>query len=116
MGSKFESLQFLSEEEVIEVLDSREFNSPEAITIFGRYADQCHVEADRKADADRNNPVSSNRANIEAEIKIALVMLKSSRYKSEGIESLEETLIAAKQSETTVDLVEEIETILSRKL
>ncbi len=102
----------LTEEAVIEALDAHTLNAPEALEILGKYADQCHAEADREAQADPDSALASNRANLKAEIKIAQVGLKSREYKSLAIESLEQTLMAASQDEATEDLAEQITSIL----
>ena len=102
----------LTAEGVAQILDAHELNAPEDIEALGRYADQCHAEADAEAQADPESAIASNRANLKAEIKIALIYIKSKEYKSIGLESLEETLIAASQDGTTADLAEQITSIL----
>lgn len=111
---KFESFETppLTGEAVVEILDAHEPGSLEAMEAIGKYADQCHVEADAEAAADPENPAASNRANIKAEIKIALVCMKSEKHKEAARESLEQTLLAASQDDSTADLAEQIRDIL----
>ena len=114
MSNSFESLNIpLTEQEVIQVLEARELNSPESLEIISKYADQCHLEADIEARANPGSAETSNRANIKAEIKIASAALKVKKYKTQVAESLEQTLLAASQSETTADLAEQIQSILN---
>ena len=113
MNNTFERFESpLTEEKLVETLDALEPGSPEARELIGRYADQCHEEADREAAADPENPQASNRANIKAEMKIGLACLKSSRYAESARDSLWQTLEMAIQDENTADLALEIRKVL----
>ena len=101
------------EQEVVLILDTCNVGAPEAITMLGKYVDQCHGDANEESMSNKGSAPVSNRANIKAEIKIATVYLKSQKYKEQGIESLEEALLAASQSEATADLAEQIQLLLS---
>lgn len=111
--SSFENIP-LSEEAVIEVLNSSGIEDPETREILEKYIDQCHTEADAEAAADPENPIASNRANIKADIRIAILYSKTEKYKNQAAESLVDALIAASQNDSTLDLVQEIEMLLSR--
>src|SRR5579871_2589711 len=108
MSESFESFEKtpVSEKVVIEALNAKGIEDLETLELLGKYADQCHAEADREVEADPENADLPNRANIKAEIKIASVYFKSEKYKADGIASLEEALFSAKQTETTAYLAE----------
>lgn len=112
MPESFEGMP-ISEQVVIEALNSYEIGDPRALELLGKFVDQCHVDADREADADQGNPVASNRANIKAEIRIARLYLKTEKYREEAIGSLEEAHNAASQDDSTQDLALEIEELFS---
>ncbi len=97
----------VDEKEVIEALDEKGINDPEAKALLMRYVDQCHAEADREASADLT-PGSSNRANLKAEMKITVLYSKTARYRKFAIESFRELYDAALQNETSSVLVPQI--------
>ncbi len=102
----------ISKEQVVNLLNIREINDPEAVELMMKYIDQCHAEADAEALADPGNFITSNRANIKAEIKIARLYLETQKYKEQAKKSLEDARLAASQSDSTQDLVAEIEQLL----
>lgn len=112
MSESFEKIP-VSEEVVIEVLNTRGVEDPEARELLGKYVDQCHAEADAEAAADPESAEASNRANIKAEIKIALLYSKTDKYKEQARGALEESLMAASQDPSTQDLAEQIENLLN---
>ncbi|OHA62194.1 MAG: hypothetical protein A2556_01030 [Candidatus Vogelbacteria bacterium RIFOXYD2_FULL_44_9] len=98
----------VSEQEVVKILNSKGLEDNEARELLVRYVDQCHVEADTEASADPESSITSNRANIKAEIKIAILYSKTENYRDLAISSLEEALMAAVQDPSTQDLAEQI--------
>ncbi len=107
MSESFENIP-VSEQQLIEALNTKGAEDPEAKELLKGYVDQCHAEADREAAADPKSSDVSNRANIKADIKIVSLYSKTEKYKDYARESLEETLVAASQDESTEDLAEEI--------
>lgn len=77
------------------------------------FVDKSHSEADAEAATDPENPVISNRANIKAEIRIGMEYAKNTRHRDAARESLQATLEAALQNDSTQDLAEEIRGLLS---
>jgi hypothetical protein len=113
MSEQYKSPEKISEQEVIEALNTKGLEDPEAKEMLGIYVDKCHAEADAEAASDPEIPEASNRANIKAEIKIATLYSKTEKYKDIARESLEEIYMAASQLESTQDLASEIELLLA---
>lgn len=103
----------IREEVVIEALNTKGAESQEARELLEKYVDQCHAEADAEAAGDPENPEASNRANIKADIKIAVLYSKTEKYKDSARESLKDAYWAASQNESTKDLVEQIEALMN---
>ncbi len=101
----------ITEEAVIEALNTKGVENQEAREMLEKFVDQCHTEADAEAAADPENPDASNRANIKADIKIAILYSRTEKYKESARESLEDAYWAASQGESTKDLVERIEAL-----
>ncbi len=112
MSESFEQLP-ISEEVVIEALNTRGVEDPEAKELLDKYVNRCQTEAKAEVAADPESPVVSNRAPIKAAIKIAILYSKTERYRDYGRESLQEVLLVASQDDSTQDLVQEIEHLLS---
>jgi len=113
MSESFEKIP-VSEAVVIEALNSKGVEDTETRELLGKYVDQCHAEADMEAAADPESSIASNRANIKAEIKIAVLYSKTDNYKEQARDALEEVYMAASQDESTQDLAQEIGDLLSR--
>lgn len=112
MPESFERRPVL-EEDVINILNTKELDDPEVRGILDRYIDQCHADADAEAAADPQSCVASNRANINAEIRLAKLYMRTDWYIDLAVVSLEDALLAAQQNEDTKDLVNIIEGLLS---
>jgi hypothetical protein len=95
----------VSEEQVIETLRTKGMEDPEAQELLGKFVDQVHAEADKEALADPTNADASNRANIQAQIRIISVYSHVEALKGDALEALTEVLIAAMQDESTKDLM-----------
>ncbi len=111
MFEKPQSPEQITEEVVIEALNTKGIEDPETKELLGKYVDQCHAEADAEALADPESHDASNRANIKADIKIAMLYSKTDRYKDQALQSLEDVRLAASQNDSTKDLVEQIEAL-----
>ena len=102
----------IREEDVVEALNTKGIDDQEAREMLEKYADQCHAEADAEVATDPESPETSNRANIKAEIKIAILYSKTEGYRNQARESLEDAHLAASQSESTQDLAVEIKSLI----
>ncbi len=120
-----ESVEALAaKEQAISALNEKGIDSTEARELLGRYADLCHAEADREASLAPGDPDASNRANIRAEIRIALLWTEVTAESAtevagaEGLETawdlLEQIRQGAGQNPATADLVQEIDGHLDR--
>ena len=98
----------ISEAEVIEALNGKGLEGPEAKALLERYVNECQLEADAKYAADPTAE-TSNRANLETAIKISILYSKTKDYKDLAREGLEEAREAAFQNPATQDLVEQID-------
>lgn len=98
----------VTEQDVIEALNGTGIENPETKDLLTKYVDQCHAEADLKAQA---NPDLSNQANIEAELKIVELYSKT-KYKDYAYDSLMSLYEASIQNDLTKDLVERINLLL----
>jgi len=103
----------INEQEVVNVLDSKGIEDPEVKALLEKYVDQCQAESNAEAKSDPENPEASNRANIKAQIKIAILLSKTEKYKTEAKESFEDAYNAASQNESTHDLAEQIDSLIS---
>ena len=103
--------EVITQEAVIESLNTKGIEDQEARDLLEKYVDQFHTEADAEAVSDPENPRASNRAKIKADIKIATLYAKTIRYKDQARESLEDAYWAASQNESTKDLIEEIDSL-----
>lgn len=101
----------ISEAEVVEALNVKGLEDPEAKALLEKYIDECQAEADAQYAA---NPTAetSNQANLEAAIKIATLYSKTDGYKDLGREGLAEAREAAFQDPATQDLVEQIDLLM----
>lgn len=99
----------VTEQDVIEALNNTGIENKEVKDLFVQYSDQCHAEAELKASIDPN---LSNRANIEAELKIAELYFKT-KHKDYDYDSLKYLKESAIQNDSTKDLVERINILLN---
>jgi hypothetical protein len=113
MTNPFETPNEITEEVVIEALNSKGVENTEAAELLAKYANQCQAEANAEAAGSPEDPLVSNRANIKADIKMAQLYAKTANYKHMAAASLQDTLLAASQDTATQDLAEEIETLLN---
>ncbi|MCC7160606.1 hypothetical protein IT399_02720 [Candidatus Nomurabacteria bacterium] len=102
----------VTEEQVIALLDEREYGDLEAISLFTKYVDQCHADADERAKGVSGS--ESNRINLETEIKIALLKAKTKRYKSYALDDLYALRENALQNDQTQDLAEQIDSLIAQ--
>jgi hypothetical protein len=109
MKESFESSENINEQEVIDALDTKGIEDAETRELVEKFVDRCHAEADAQAVAEHDSKEISNRANILADIKIALLYSKTKKYKEQALESLEDARLAATQSVDTSDLVDQID-------
>jgi hypothetical protein len=100
------------EEGLLLEINSLEKDSQEVREKFTAYADMCHEEAEMIAQSAPGDRVASLRANIQAEMKIAMLYLGTTHYREYGIESLIEQLYLAEHEEVTYDLADQIQEIL----
>jgi hypothetical protein len=102
----------ISEAEIIEALNAKGLEDVEVKALLDKYISQCQLEADAKYAA---NPTAetSNRANLEAAIKIATLYSKTDKYKDLGRAGLEEAREAVFQDPATQDLMEQINSLMS---
>jgi len=113
MSESFGFESFLNlEQSVIEALNGGGIEDLRSKELLGRYADQCQAEANLEVASNPESSEASNRANIKAGIKLAILYSKTEKYKAQAREALEETLWAAQQNESTLDLAREIEELL----
>lgn len=103
----------ISEEYLINMLDSSDIDSPWAIEALTKYIDQCHAEADLEAAEDPGSFIASNRANIKADIKVGILLTKTEKYKDRGMEMLRDAFFTVGQHESTADLADLIKQGLS---
>ena len=112
--NKFEQIrhpeQIITEQEVVSALDGKGVEDQEVKELLIKYVDQCHKESDSKVAIDPN---SSNRSNIEAEIKIAILYSKTRDYKEQALEAFEDLYMAAYQDDSTRDLAEQIDSLIN---
>ena len=99
--------QLISHQEIVNFLNAFEKGAPEAMEKWGKYVDQCHAEATVEGQTD-TDPVTTNRATIKAEIKIARACLDARDYFEEGMGYLEDAHMAAECNESTYDLGDNI--------
>ena len=97
---------------IIDALNSKGVEDPETKELLDKYVAGCQVEADMETAESPENQEVSNRANIKAQIKIATLLTKT-RYKTEALESLNDAYWAASQNESTKDLAEQINALIS---
>lgn len=113
MMESFESpKEILNKETLVELLDAKGPKDPETIAFFRKYIEQCHTEADAKAAANPESAEASNRANIAAIMKAALVYLETVNHKKLARPDLEDVLLAASQRDSTSDLAERARALL----
>jgi NifB/MoaA-like Fe-S oxidoreductase len=74
----------ISEEAVIEALDSGGIEDSEAKKLLEAFVDQCMAEAGREVATEPESAEVSNRANIKAQIKIGRLLSKTKSYKREA--------------------------------
>lgn len=108
MNESYKHPEGVTEQQVIEALNTKGVEDAEARALLEKYVDQCHAEADMEAATDPSNPEASNRANIKADIKIAILYSKTEKYLGQALGSLDDALRAALQNESTHDLAEQI--------
>ena len=108
----FKKPEGITEQEVVEALDSRGIEDLEVRALLEKYIDQCSREADLEVQSDPDNPKTPNRANIKAQIKIAILLSKTKNYRDEALESFNDVLNAASQDESTQDLFDEINLLI----
>jgi hypothetical protein len=104
----------VTEQEVIDILDSKGIEALESAQVLGRFVDSCMAEADREAAEDPDNPVVSNRANIKVQIKMGVLFSKTKNYKREALYYFEDALMAASQDDSTEDLAKNIEDLIMK--
>ncbi len=105
----------VSEQGVIEALNSKETSETESKEILVKYSQQCEAESDAKVASNPDDPHLPNRANIECAFKIAQVLIETEKYKQQGLEALEEAYGMALQTELTADLAKQIDEIIQTK-
>ena len=108
-----QSPERITEEVLIEGLNTKGIEDQETRELLEKYVDQCHAEADAEALADPENPEASNRANIKADVKIATLYSKTDKYKDQARESLEDARWATSQNDSTQDLVKQIDALIN---
>ncbi len=109
MKNPFESQETpLTEQEVIEVFDREDIDSPAAVELYEKYVAQCRAEADYKSMEHTGYGSMSRRANVVYEVKIALVYARSQKYKTRGIDKLNEVWESVWESGEDEDLRNEI--------
>ncbi|MFA6514947.1 MAG: hypothetical protein WCT42_01625 [Candidatus Paceibacterota bacterium] len=111
MIESFKSPEGVTEQQVIDALNTKGIEDPETKALLLEYVDHCHDDADKEA---RDNPELSNRINLLTEIKIALLYSKTEKYKEYAIESLEDIYTAASQDDLTRDLAEQIGVLINK--
>lgn len=112
MTNPFETPQEVTEQEIIEALNAKGIEDTGTVELLAKFVNQCQAEANAEAAADPENPEVTNRANIEADIKIARMYLKTERYKEQASQSLRDSRVAAFQTDSTQDLIEEIDALI----
>ncbi len=95
-------------ESVIQTLDEKGVEDPEAKALMLKLIDQYQAEES----ADPKSGEASTRAKIECEIKIAQIYLATKRYRDEGINSLWDALEMAIQRDTYQDLQQKIRSLI----
>lgn len=113
MIESYKQPKLINEQELVNLLNLNGIEDKTAKAILEKFVDQCHHEADAEVAADPKNPEKSNRANIKAEIKIAILYSKTERYKEQARESFEDAYTAASQNDSTYDLAEQIEALVN---
>jgi hypothetical protein len=111
MTENLNSPENIDPQEVVNILEARGIEDPEAKELLERYAEHCEKEADK---ADPMDEIATNLARIECVIKVAKVYLKTERYRDYGRESLEEIFNnpGAGHSEATQGLEDEVARLL----
>lgn len=112
MSEQFDSPENISEQEVLELLDTRGLEDEEVRMKLNCYAERCEAEANAQAAADPENLEVSNYANILCQFRLASLYLKSRRYFKEGVRAMMETQMAASYAESTKDIWVETQKIL----
>jgi hypothetical protein len=112
MIESYKHPEVINEQELIGLLNLRGVEDQATKAILEKFVDQCHHEADAEVAAAPGNLEISNRANIKADIKIAILYSKTERYKNQARESFEDTYTAASQNDSTYDLAEQIEALI----
>jgi hypothetical protein len=108
----FKNPEKITEEAVIAALNRCERGSQEAFDILFLYSQQCQAEADQEANENPGDPTVSDCANIKAAIKYESMLLRSEKYKADGLAELKDTLEAAKSSLVADDLVTQIQELI----
>jgi hypothetical protein len=112
MSEQFDSPENISEQEVLELLDTRGLEDEEGRMRLNRYAERWEWGANEWAAADPENPEASNYANVSCQFKMACLYLKSKRYFEEGVRAMMETQMAASYAESTKDIFAKTQKIL----
>ncbi len=114
MKEGIEIPQIITVEELVRFIDSVDTTGPEAERLIGRFVDQCFNEAEALAQKDPDNPVTSNRANIRAQITIAIALNRSEIYRAVALSWLQDARLAASQDDSTSDLRPRIESAIRK--
>lgn len=105
-SQKIESDPTISEQELINLLDMNGIENEETKRHLLKFVDECHHFANIEAAAVPDSKLVSNRANLNAEMKIAFLYSHTTRYHEEAIEAFWSVYDAASENEETHDIAE----------
>lgn len=102
--------EIITRVEILNLLDERGIEDEFVRERLQKYAEQCEKTAEQKA-LGESGKVSS-LANLECAFEMAKLYFASKRYRQEGIEALEEVLLAASQDDFSSELAAQVLSIL----